>query len=337
MTSPTWHERLGIEHPVLQAGMGGGVVGPELAAAVSRAGGMGTIGNLGPASFARAIRRAKELAGGGPIAANLLLPFVQDGHVEACLSERPAVTSLFFGFSRGTVRRLREVGIFVLHQVGTPAEALRALEDGADGLIVQGREAGGHLLGTMALVDALRLIVPMAAGRPVIAAGGVHDEASAARAAENGASGVAAGTRFLLTSESGAHPAYQERLLAAQRTLVTKLFGLAWPADHRVVPNRATERWCAGRDEGPPWVRAMNELSVPLRRFTSPALRAAMMARQSVGWPVYSPQPITAGMDARLADVTPLYAGACVSQIRSVASAASVVAELAEGFAWGVT
>jgi hypothetical protein len=60
------------------------------------------------------------------------------------------------------------------------------------------------------------------------------------------------------------------------------------------------------------------------------------MARQTVGLPRYSPQPITAGMDARLADVTPLYAGACVSQIRSIAGAASVVAELSEGFAWGV-
>jgi NAD(P)H-dependent flavin oxidoreductase YrpB (nitropropane dioxygenase family) len=335
MTSPSWHQRLGIEHPVLQAGMGGGVVKPELAAAISRAGGVGTIGNLPPAAFARAIRSAKDLAGGRPVAANLLLPFTDAGHVEACLAERPAVVSLFFGFAASTVRRLREAGIFVLHQVGTPTEARRALDEGADGLIVQGREAGGHLLGTMSLVDALGLIVPLAGHRPVIAAGGVHDEASAARAAEHGASGVAAGTRFLLTEESGAHPAYQERLLAARGTLVTKLFGLAWPADHRVVPNQATERWCGATEEGPAWVRAVNSLTVPLRRVASPAARAAVMRRQSVALPLYSPQPMTAGMDARLADVTPLYAGECVSRIRSVLSAASVVAELAEGFAWG--
>jgi nitronate monooxygenase len=330
-----WYERLGLRYPVLQAAMGGSVVEPELAAAVSRAGGLGTVGNLPAPAYARAIRRARELGEGRPVAANLLMPFVREAHVDACIAERPAVVSLFFGFDRPAVRRLRDAGIFVLHQIGTVEQARRALADGADGLIVQGREAGGHLLARAPLADALGPVIELAGSRPVIAAGGIHDAASAARAAALGASGVAAGTRFLLTLESGAHPAYVERLLAARSTLVTKLFGVGWPADHRVVPNVATGRWCARREAGPAWVDALNTLAVPARRFASSRVRAGMVERQRVSWPFFSPQPLTSGMDAALADVTPLYAGACVGAIDSLVTAAAVVVELAEGFASG--
>ena len=120
-----WYERLGLQHPVVQAGMGGAAVQPELAAAVSRAGGLGTVGNSPPRAYARAIRRAKELCDGRPVAANLLLPFTRAAHVEACIAERPAVVSLFFGFARSVVRRLRDEGIYVLHQVGTIEQARR--------------------------------------------------------------------------------------------------------------------------------------------------------------------------------------------------------------------
>ncbi|HLK39167.1 MAG TPA: nitronate monooxygenase [Polyangiaceae bacterium] len=333
--SAPWYERLGLTYPVLQAGMGGGIVKAELAAAVSRAGGLGTVGTLAPSAYARAIRRAKALSDGRPIAANLLMPFVCAAHVDACLAERPAAVSLFFGHSARTVRRLRDAGIFVLQQVGTAAEARRAVADGADALIVQGREAGGHLLARMPLIDALRTVVAEAGGRPVVAAGGVHDAQSAARAAEHGAAGVAAGTRFLLTHESGAHPTYQERLLAARSTLVTKLFGVAWPAPHRVVPNRATERWCRRREAGPAWVAAVGALAVPARALMSVAAGAAVIERQRVGVPLFSPQGMTAGMSSELADVTPLYAGVCVSEIHELTGAADVVRELGAGFAQG--
>jgi NAD(P)H-dependent flavin oxidoreductase YrpB (nitropropane dioxygenase family) len=332
-----WFERLGLRHPVLQAGMGGGVVRPELAAAVSRAGGLGTIGNLPPDSFARAIRSAKERSDGRPVAANLLMPFTRDGHVEACLAERPAVVSLFFGYAGSTVKRLRAAGIFVLHQVGTPAEAERALADGADGLILQGREAGGHLLGARRLAEALPDVVALASGRPVIAAGGIYDRASAERAARLGAAGVAAGTRFLLTDESGVHPTYRQRLLDAKSTLVTKLFGAAWPADHRVVPNAATARWCRDGHDGPSWITAVNTLLVPTRWVTSPAIGLALAKYQRADRPLFSPQPMTARSAPEDADVTPLYAGECVTEIRALRSAADVVEELAAGFAAGLT
>ncbi len=304
---------------------------------MSRAGGLGTIGNLPAESFARAIRSAKEQSEGRPIAANLLIPFTREGHVRACLTERPAVASLFFGYAPTAVKRLRDAGIFVFHQVGTPDEALRALADGADGLILQGREAGGHLLAARSLADALPEVVSLAEGRPVLAAGGIHDRASAARAARLGAAGVAAGTRFLLTHESGVHATYQQRLLEAKSTLVTKLFGAAWPADHRVVPNAATARWCREGDAGPSWVNAVNTLLVPTRWLASPAVGLALARYQRADRPFFSPQPMTARSAPEDADVTPLYAGECVTEIRALRTAAEVVEELAAGFASGLT
>ena len=289
--------------------------------------------HLPPDSFARAIRQAKALSDGRPVAANLLMPFTREGHVRACLEERPAVVSVFFGYARSAVKRLRAEGIFVFHQVGTNEEALRALADGADGLIAQGREAGGHLLATRPLAEALPDIAALAAGRPVVAAGGIHDRASAERAARLGASGVSAGTRFLLTTDSGAHPTYQQRLLDAKSTLVTKLFGAAWPADHRVVPNAATERWCRERADGPSWMIAVNTLLVPTRWVTSPASKQALAKYQRANRPFFSPQPMTARSAPGDADVTPLYAGACAAEIHALRSAAEVVEELAAGFA----
>jgi NAD(P)H-dependent flavin oxidoreductase YrpB (nitropropane dioxygenase family) len=103
--------------------------------------------------------------------------------------------------------------------VGTEEQARRALICGADGLIAQGCEAGGHITGD---TPALTLAA--------------------------GAAGVVAGTRFLLTDQARAHPEYQCRILAADKTFRTTLFGLGWNSPHRVVANAATRRWC--HDDG---------------------------------------------------------------------------------------
>src|SRR5687768_17230552 len=108
--------RLALEYPLVQAGMGGLLSTPELAAAVSRAGGLGSIGLRPPDEFARALRCARDLADGRPIAANLLLPFAQAAHVDVCIATRVAAVVLFFGFRPDMVSRLRGAGLFVLHQ-----------------------------------------------------------------------------------------------------------------------------------------------------------------------------------------------------------------------------
>jgi nitronate monooxygenase len=320
---------LGIERPVIQAGMGGGLSRAELAGAVSAAGGLGTVGIIVvPDRFEAEVRRARELALGRPYAANLLFPVMKRAHVEVCIRQRVPVVSLFFGFDRRVVDALHEAGSTVLHQIGTVDEARRALADGADGLIAQGLGAGGHLLAIEPLSDLVPKLVDMAGGRPVFAAGGVWNRATALAAMASGANGVSVGTRFLLTHESHAHEAYKARLLEAKSTLVTLLFGLGWHGLHRVVPNAATDRWCRDDPLGPSWVRGVNRATERLLAKMPASGVRAFVGRQDVARPFFTPAALVRGMDAGMADVTPLYAGECVTNIRSLASAADVVAEL---------
>lgn len=321
---------LGVNHPVVQAGLGGGIARAELASAVSRAGGLGTIGVLTrPASYRAEIQRAKELAGTNRIAANLLLPIIERGHVEACVAERVPVVTLFFGFDARVVRALHEAGSIVLHQIGSPDQARRALADGADGIVVQGIQAGGHLLATEPLSRLLPEVADLARGRPVLAAGGIHDRKSVLDVFALGANGVSVGTRFLLTQESHAHDEYKARLLSAKQTLVTLLFGVGWHARHRVVPNAATERWCAKDPRGPGLVRAFNRSTERLLRALPQKSIGAFIRGQRVQRPLFSPMALVRGMGSHLADVTPLYAGECVDRIEQLAPAADVVRDLA--------
>ncbi|HEX7668944.1 MAG TPA: nitronate monooxygenase [Polyangiaceae bacterium] len=327
-----FRELVRVERPVLQAALGGGLSRTELASAVSRAGGLGTVGiQVSPEGYGREIRKARDRSEGRPVAANLLLPVATRAHVEACIAERVPVVTLFFGFARRVVEALHGAGIVVLHQVGTVEQARRALSDGADGLIAQCAGAGGHVLAKEPASTFLPKILEIADGRPVIAAGGIHDRASARAVLEAGASAVSAGTRFLLTHESHAHPEYKERLLRAEGTLETLLFGLGWHALHRVVPNAATDRWCAESPLGPGWVRAANRATEPLTRRLPSRHVKAFVERQRIGVPFYTPVALLRGMEARLADVTPLYAGECVARVRALAAAADVVTELGGG------
>ena len=323
-------DRLGLEHPVVQAGMGGGLSGAALAAAVSNAGGLGTVGILPDArAFATELRHARELAPGRPIAANLLLPFARRAHADACVAAGVDAVALFCGSAPSLVARLRGAGILVLQQVGTAEQARAALDDGVDGLIAQGVEAGGHLLGEEPTAAALVRILAVAGGRPVLAAGGIHSAAGARAAVAAGAAAVVAGTRFLLTDECAAHPAYKARVLGARRTLDTLLFSVGWSDRHRVVPNAATDRWCARSERGPAAVVALNRALAPALQRLPPRLATATLSRQALGLPLYGPAAVLEGMDERLLDVTPLYAGACAAEIHAVIPAARAVAELA--------
>jgi nitronate monooxygenase len=322
-------ERLGLERPIVQAGMGGGLSTSRLAAAVSNAGGLGTVGILpDPAAFEADLRRARELAPDRPLAANLLLPFARRAHVDACIATGIEAVVLFCGSSADAVARLRSAGIFVLQQVGTPEQARRAIADGVDGLIAQGIEAGGHLLGEAPTLTTLARLIDIAGGRPVLAAGGISSRAAATAAIDAGAEAVVAGTRFLLTDECDAHPAYKQRVLGAPRTLDTLLFSVGWSDRHRVVPNAATDRWCARSERGPAPVVALNRALAPALQRLPPRMATATLSRQRLGIPLYGPAAVLAGMDERLLDVTPLYGGTCAAEIHTVIPAAQAVAEL---------
>ena len=321
-------DRLQLEVPVVQAGLGGGLARSALAGAVSAAGGLGTLGILPPELLRRELRRARDLAPGRPVAVNLLLPYAVRAHVDVCVSERPAVAVLFCGHDAGLVAQLREAGVLVLHQVGTVAAARRALADGADGLVVQGVEAGGHVLASEPLAALLPRVRDVAAGRPVLAAGGMVDAADVERAVAGGADAAVAGTRFLLTEECGAHPAYQQRVVDADGTVLTRLFGLGWRDPHRVVPNAAVRRWCG--DDGREGVlpRALTAATLPLARRVELARADRVKRMQRTGLPLFSPAALLRGDDPSGVETTPLYAGAAVARLTDVVPAAEAVRRL---------
>lgn len=321
-------ESLGLDTPVIQAGMGGGVTGAELAGAVSAAGGLGTIGLSDPRSFAAELRRAVSLAGGRPVAGNLLVPFTRRAHIDACIDAGAALVVFHDGAPARWITALRAACIPVLCTAGDAAQTRRALAAGADGLVAQGVEAGGHLVADRPLAVVLPEVLEAADGALVLAAGGVADAADVRALLSAGAAGAIAGTRFLLTEESRAHPDYKKRVLGAQRTLRTMLFGMGWPLMHRVVPNSATDRWCARDELGPPVVRGFNRMSGPLSRLLPVSAQDTILAMQRVAMPLYTPALPLAGMDPATVDRSALYAGETIHRIDDIVPAAEAVARL---------
>jgi NAD(P)H-dependent flavin oxidoreductase YrpB (nitropropane dioxygenase family) len=300
--------------------MGGGVAGADLAAAVSDAGGLGTIGILPAPHLKRALTRARQLTG-RPIAVNLLLPFTRPEHWEVAGEADVVVT--FWG---APVRRTPRIWI---HQCGSVAEAHAALVAGADAVISQGVQAGGHVRGTLPALRLLEQVRAALPGFPVFLAGGVADAGDVRAAIEAGAAGVVSGTRFLLSEESAAHPEYKRRALAGDRTVLTELFGFGWPAPHRVLPNAATERWLRRDSRGPALVRAAQQLSGSIgpRLPMNVGDRLARAARLTI--PLYGPAAPLAGWPEHLLDTAPLYAGESVARITDIRPAAEIVRALA--------
>jgi NAD(P)H-dependent flavin oxidoreductase YrpB (nitropropane dioxygenase family) len=334
---PPLLERLGVELPLVQAGMGGGLSRHELAAAVSEAGGLGTIAVSGAAAIRGELAAARALTG-RPLAVNVLLPFARRDWFEAAGAADVIVT--FWGRPRR-----RTPGVW-LHQCGSVAETRQAQAAGADGVIVQGVEAGGHVRGTtpgLQLLEEARAALP--AGYPLLLAGGIAEPDDVQEALAAGAQAAVAGTRFLLSDESRAHALYKERLLAARETLLTELFGAGWPALHRVVPNAATEQWLGGvrpllamgrtKDErqtvlSAPWGnRVLNHLLAPGIRYAPSSLQARMIRAQRPGSRILTPAGPTDDGPPNLVEAGALYAGETVARIEAVRPAAELVRELA--------
>jgi nitronate monooxygenase len=323
-------DRLRVDVPVAQAGMGGGLAGAELAMAVAAAGGLGTLGLAPPGQLREAINLVREGAPGRAVAVNLLMPFVRRSHVDTCADSRIDVAVMAFGIDRAMIERLTERGVFVFVMVGTEQQARKAIAWGADGLVAQGCAAGGHLSGDIEALSFLPHALRVAAGKPVLLAGGIAAAQDTRDALAAGADGVVAGTRFLLTHESRAHPEYQRRVLAADKTFRTTLFGLGWPAPHRVVANAATRRWCRGDGHATLAPRILNARSGLLARLPDRAA-ASMIRVQAPLLPLFSPIAPTVGMPDSSVDRAALYAGETVQRITAVISARQAVADLSPG------
>ncbi|RJQ54274.1 MAG: enoyl-[acyl-carrier-protein] reductase FabK [Actinobacteria bacterium] len=229
-------ETLSIEHPVIQGGMAW-VATAELAAAVSNAGGLGIIGagHMPADVLADEIRKAKALTR-MPFGVNLMLlaPHI-DELVSVVLQERVPVVTTGAGSPGGYIPEMKERGMKVLPVCASVAFAKRIARVGADAIIVEGTEAGGHIgeLTTMVLVPQVVDAVDI----PVVAAGGIADGRGMAAALMLGAVGVQVGTRFMCATETQIHERTKERIVrAGDRDTVVTGYSTGHPC--RVIKNK---------------------------------------------------------------------------------------------------
>lgn len=209
------------------------------------------------------------------------------------------------------------------------AEAQAARAAGADAVIAQGIEAGGHVRGHLVGLELLERVRASLPDYPVFAAGGIAEAADVNSALERGAVAAVAGTRFVLSEESAAHPDYKRRLIGADRTILTELFGLGWPAPHRVIPNAATERWLRAGARGPALARAVHRVMAPVGPRISLSLVGRMAGHQRLWLPLFGPAAPLRASPARLLDTAPLYAGETVARLGEVRPAGDLVRALA--------
>jgi NAD(P)H-dependent flavin oxidoreductase YrpB (nitropropane dioxygenase family) len=248
---------LGIRHPIALGGMAGHTSVP-LVTAVSNAGGLGTLGvsRIPPEQIPTDIA---AIRGGTtrPFGVNFFLFDARQATIDVALNGRPPVFAATWARADQDLRTLfgsaHEAGSVVLYQTGTVAEALRAKAAGADVIIAQGTEGGGHV-GWMATMVVLPMIVDAVGSTPVMAAGGIADGRGLAAAVALGAQGAVLGTRFLATKESPLHPNFKQAVLDSDGhdTMLTEIpdivRGNVWPgAMARSRRNAFIERW-AGRE-----------------------------------------------------------------------------------------
>jgi len=245
-----WKGILGFDYSVVQAPLGPDISGPELAAAVANAGAIGLLRLPdwpAPDHVRELIRRTRSLTE-RPFGAAIVLPFPNEENLKVVLEEKLAVLQVYWGeFPKERVDEAHSAGVKVLHQIGNLEEAVKAKEAGVDGIIVQGREAGGHVIGQEGLLPLLPRVVDLVSDSAtlVIAAGGIVDGRGYAAALALGAHGVCLGTRFVATDESFVHPLYKKKLIEMNYTDYTNVFGRArWPgAPHRVLKTPFYVEW----------------------------------------------------------------------------------------------
>jgi nitronate monooxygenase len=296
---------LGCRVPLQLAGMAQ-VSGPQLAAAVADAGGLGMVVPTGDTAS-----MLDRLAGqtSGVFGVNFLMPFLDLKAVEAAASRARVVEFFYAAPDPGLVDRVHHGGALAAWQVGSSDEARAAVDAGCDFVVAQGVEAGGHIRGKLALLVLLDEVLDRI-DVPVVAAGGIATGRAMAAALAAGASGVRVGTRFVASTESEAHPRYVDALIRARstETILTTTFSLGWPdAPHRVLSS------CADAAETFPGEvvgeEHLERRVIPVRRFS----------------PAPPSRTTTGGIDAMA-----LYAGQSVGAVQRVEPAGAIVAELVE-------
>jgi nitronate monooxygenase len=242
----------GIGFPIFSAGMGVGA-GAPLAAAVSNAGGCGVVGSNGRTNegLRNEIRQTRTLTS-KPFGVNIMPAVAREGMIDACIEESPPLIVFFWGDPVPWVEKAHRNGIKVLVQVGCVEDAEVAVEAGADAIIAQGSEAGGHVATTTSLWVNLPAIVDAVRPVPVLASGGIATGRGLAAVVMLGGQGISIGTRFVASREAFASQEYKNRIVnaCAEDTVYLDLFdgGFGSSAPHRVIRNRIVTEWeLAGR------------------------------------------------------------------------------------------
>ncbi len=228
--------RFGTRHALAQAGMAFAGQEPELAVAVSRAGGVGSIGVgfTSPDRLREVIGHLRSQLGDLPFNINFITVFGNEETVAVAAELKVPIVSFHWGHPpQNQLDLLHGVGVSIWEQVGTASDAVRAVDDGIDVVIAQGWEAGGHNYGGMGLVALVPEVVDAVGERAlVLAAGGISDARGVAAALMLGADGVWVGTRLVATEEAHVHPEHHRRILAAvgEDTIRSAVFGPEMPA-----------------------------------------------------------------------------------------------------------
>ena len=305
----------GLRVPIAQA-PAGSIAGPELAIAVAEAGGMGALALTwtNPEQAAQYVRQARQ-ATNGAFMVNFALAFPPKS-LSAVLEAGAKIVSFSWGDPEPYLEQVKQAGAKWGVQVTNVPGAKRALELGADFLVCQGVEAGGHVQSAYPLRELLPRIVEVAgnAGQiPVLAAGGLATGQDIAQVLQMGAAGAVLGTRFVATKESRAHDVYKQRIAQAtgDDTALTVCFDGGWPqAMHRVLRNTTLENWEAagsppvGKRPGENEIVGATASGEPVFRYEDTAPR----------------QGFTGDIDALC-----LYAGTGCGRINDIPSARDVV------------
>jgi len=311
---------LGIEHPIIQAPIGGLSV-PALAGAVANAGGLGMMAQswMTPDEQREAIAQTRAITD-KPFGINLIIDDrrEQEERLAIALAEGVKVISFFWGDPAPFIDDVHRAGALALLTTGSAAEAKQAVDDGVDIIVAQGWEAGGHVWGDVSTLALVPAVVDALGDTPVIAAGGIADGRGLAAALALGAGAAWMGTRFVASSESPAHPEWVAKILrsAETDTYHSSLFDIGWPdAPHRVLRNRTIDAWIeAGR---PPSGQRPGEGEVLARRPDG----TEILRYQSVS----ARATVTGDIDA-----LSLWAGQSVGLVHDVLPAAEIVRRTAE-------
>jgi nitronate monooxygenase len=306
-------ELLRIDHPIVEAPLS---ADPHLPAAVSNAGGLGTLG-LGWADDPGGLVRETAALTDRPFAGNFVLAFDQHHRIDQALSAGLRIVSLFWGDPESYVDSVHDGGGLVMHTVGSVEEARRAIGCGVDIVVAQGWEAGGHVWSGVATLPLVPAVVDAVAPVPVIAAGGIGDARGVAAVFALGAQAALLGTRFLLADEMPIHQEYRRRVIAATETdakWYRDLYAVGWPdTTHRAIRNSTAEIW---ERAGRPALGSRPREGEVLAHFAS----GEAIVR-------YEGAPPMVGTTGEIEPLS-LWAGQSVALAKQSQSAAEIVAEL---------